>query len=266
MIEMEHVMDYLRTILLGLIQGIAEFLPISSSGHLAILGSFLGESLENVELNVALHIGTLMSILVVYRNDLLPLLGKPRLMAAIVVATLPVVFTGLLLKDFLEQHLTALWIIGCSLCITGILMGLSRRVEHGERTLDDITLRDALIIGLFQAVAPVPGISRSGSTIFGGLVAGLSRDAAARFSFFIAIPAIGGAAVLYSKDLLEQGAGDTPLGPLLAGTAVAFVVGLASLSMLLRLVTRQKLHWFAWYCLTVGISVVVWQALASRIP
>ncbi|QDU37033.1 Undecaprenyl-diphosphatase [Maioricimonas rarisocia] len=258
-------MEYVQTIFLGVVQGIAEFLPISSSGHLVILQALLGDifrgKTESVELNVALHIGTLGSILVVYRKDLLGVLRQPKLCAAIVVATLPVVGVGLFLKDLMDQTLATPLAAGIALCVTGTMMLLTRRVEHAERSLSEMRLRDALIIGLFQAVAPVPGISRSGSTIFGGLLAGMNRDAAARFSFLIAIPAISGAAVLYAKDLIEQGPGDTSPAALAVGTLVAFGVGVVALEWLLRLVTQRRLHWFAWYCYAVGLATISWQLL-----
>jgi undecaprenyl-diphosphatase len=253
-------MSYAETIFLGIVQGITEFLPVSSSGHLTILQELMGRELENVELNIALHLGTLLSILVIYRNDLPEVLRQPRLCLAIVVATLPVIPVGLFLKDALEQAFASTFAVGACLCVTGLLMALSRRIEHGERSLSEITMRDALIVGVFQAVAPLPGISRAGSTIFGGLACGLHRDAAAKFSFLIAIPAIAGATVLYSKEILESGSSGADAGPLIAGTAVAFVVGVLSLRGLLQLVSRQRLSWFAWYCLTLGVATMVWQA------
>ncbi|REJ74139.1 MAG: undecaprenyl-diphosphate phosphatase [Planctomycetota bacterium] len=255
-------MDYFTAILLGAIQGVAEFLPISSSGHLVIGEALLGGEYENVRINVALHFGTLLSILVVYRNRLFPILKSPRLCVAIVVATLPVVVVGLLLKDQIDRFFDTPVVAGCALCVTALLMALTRRVEHGERRLEKISWRDALVVGLFQAIAPVPGISRSGSTIFGGLVSGLRRDAAADFSFFIAIPALTGAMVLHLGDLLHAGESDLGWGPLLTGTVTAFGVGVVALHGLLKLVVGRKLHWFAWYCGAVGIATIIWQLLA----
>jgi len=256
-------MDYLIAIVLGVIQGIAEFLPISSSGHLVIAEELLGGQYDNVELNVALHFGTLLSILTVYRKRLIPVLRTPRLCLAIVVATLPVVVVGLLFKDALDQIFDSPLAAGCALCVTATLMAFTRRVEHGERSLEQIGLRDAAIVGLFQAVAPIPGISRSGSTIFGGLTAGLRRDAAADFSFFIAIPALTGALVLHARDLLEVSATDFGPGPLLVGMVVAYFVGIVALKGLLRLVVSRRLHWFAWYCAAVGLATIVWQVVAE---
>jgi len=252
-------MSYLETFLLGVVQGIAEFLPISSSGHLTIAQALMDRKLETVEVNVVLHLGTLLSIVVIFWRDLLGLVRRPRLAAAIVVATLPLVPMGLFLKDWLEATFQATIWAGVCLCVTAGLLALYPRVEHGDRSLDGITLRDALIVGLCQAIAPLPGISRSGITIFGGLAAGLARDAAAKFSFLIAIPAIGGATVLYAKDLLEGSSGGSGAGPLVLGATTAFVVGILSLRWLLRLVNRQRLWPFAIYCAIVGGATIVWQ-------
>lgn len=252
-------MTYLETLFLGIIQGIAEFLPVSSSGHLTILQRLLGRNLEPVDVNIVLHLGTLLSILVVFWRDLLRLPSQPRVCAAIVVATLPLIPVGLFLKDWLDELTRETIWTGVCLCVTALLLALYPRIERGERELEAITLRDAVLIGLCQAVAPLPGISRSGVTIFGGLAAGLSRDAAARFSFLIAIPAIAGASVLYAKQLLDTGAGGTGPGPLLTGATVAFVVGVVCLRWLLQLVNRRRLWPFAVYCALLGAATIVWQ-------
>jgi undecaprenyl-diphosphatase len=258
-------MEYLETILLGLIQGIAEFLPISSSGHLvigaALFESFTGRSTDpeaNLQLNIALHFGTLLSIVVVYWQDLLQLIHKPQLMLAIVVATAPLGLVAVL-KDYYAAANTPL-VAGFCLCITAALLFLTPRFDKGERLLDAIHWRDALLIGLFQVVAPLPGISRSGVTIVAGLLSGLKRDAAAKFSFLIAIPAILGASVFELKDLLEEGPTvSSGFGPVVAGMVVAFVVGIFALRGLIQVVNAGRLPYFGWYCLSVAIAVLIWQ-------
>ena len=252
-------MSYLETIFLGIVQGVAEFLPISSSGHLTILQALMGRDLETVELNIVLHLGTLVSIVVVFWADLHRLPRQPRLCGAIVVATLPLVAMGLFLKDWLEATFQATIWAGVCLCVTAVVLAMYRRVERGDRDLDQIRWSDALIVGLFQAIAPLPGISRSGITIFGGLVTGLSRESAARFSFLVAIPAISGATVLYARNLLEGSSSGTAAGPLLAGAVVACVVGILSLRWLLKLVQTRRLWTFALYCATVGLATIVWR-------
>jgi undecaprenyl-diphosphatase len=252
-------MSYVDLILLGLLQGVAEFLPISSDGHLTIAQELLHKDFETVEINIVLHIGTLLSIVVVFWRDLLALVHQPRLCAAIVVATLPLIPVGLFLKDFLEAAFAETLWAGVGLCLTAVVLALFPRVEHDSRALADVRLSDALVIGLFQALAPLPGVSRSGMTIFGGLLQGLSREAAAKFSFLIAVPAIGGATVLYGKDLLEGASEGTAAGPLLAGAGVAFAVGVVALRWLLKLVQSRRLWPFAIYCAIVGLATIVWQ-------
>ncbi len=299
-----------KAILLGVVQGIAEFLPISSSGHLVIFGELINRAFghqasdaENLHFNVALHFGTLLSILVVYRNEVLGLFRMPRLCAAIVVATIPAAVVGLSFKDELESAFSTPLLAGCCLLVTAALLAVGQRFGGNAKPLDEITQADALAVGLFQAVALLPGVSRSGSTISGGLLRGLRRESAAAFSFLIAIPVIGGATLLTAKDVWkashdretvaaastlsarvdaadgEQTSVDAP-GPssngtgatqadgadplaLAVGAVVSFFVGVLSLRWLMRLISQRRLHWFAWYCAAAGISTIVWQ-LAER--
>lgn len=264
--------EYIEAILLGVIQGIAEFLPISSSGHLVIVGELIqrltGREVDpesNLRLNVALHVGTLLSIFWVYRADLWELRKHPRIVLAIIIATLPLVAIGLSpLKDVMEAGFNTPLIAGCCLLVTAALLASAHRWEKNVFSLEALSPWRAGIIGLFQAVALFPGISRSGSTISGGLLLGFRRDVAANFSFFIAIPAIAGAAVLTLKDALTEPAEATVnpgygWGPILAGTMVSFVVGLLALRWLLRLISERRLHWFAWYCAAVGLLTIIWQ-------
>ena len=251
-------MSILEVVILGLVQGIAEFLPISSSGHLVIMEALMGHHSENLELNVALHFGTLLSILVVYRKDLLPALTNPKLVLAVILATLPVVFSGLVFKDFFEAASQNALYAGFGLLYTSALLFLTPRIDNGERPLEAIRFKDALVIGLFQAIAPFPGISRSGSTIVCALLMGMRRDGAANFSFYIAVPALLGATVLTLKDIADVGtSGGTSLVAIGFGTLVSFVVGVAALQSLLRVVAARKLGWFAWYVLAVGIITII---------
>lgn len=262
-----------EAIILGIVQGIAEFLPVSSSGHLVIVDHLLfpdadlSQSAEKLELNIALHLGTLFSILVVYRKDLWAILYQPRQMAAIVIATIPIVIIGLTLKDQIESAFNTPLIAGCGLLVTATLLFLTRFFQREESDFAgngaSPSLFKAVLIGAFQAIAIVPGISRSGSTITGGLLVGLTNTSAARFSFLIAIPAISGAAILSGKDMLEEGKPIENLMPLFVGLVTAFIVGLVSLNWLLKLITKGRLHWFAPYCATVGIATIIWQLLAA---
>lgn len=260
-------MEYVNAVILGIVQGVAEFLPISSSGHLVIADALLREfgnlsaPKSGVTMEVALHFGTLMSILVVYRRDLVRLLQQQRLMLMIVLATIPVGVAGVTLKSTLEQLFQEPIIAGFALLATAGLLLIGRKLQYQDPAdLSRINLRQTFTIGLFQAIAIVPGLSRSGSTIAAGMASGLSRESAARFSFLIAIPAIGGATVLQLRKLLtgEEQVSGSPLA-LCLGTLVAFVVGLLALRWMIRLVVADRLHYFAIYCLLAGGGTIVWQ-------
>ncbi|MCA9077174.1 MAG: undecaprenyl-diphosphate phosphatase [Planctomycetaceae bacterium] len=258
-------MTYWQAIVLGIVQGVAEFLPISSSGHLVLVEALLNLHSENMAFEIAVHVGTLLSIVVVFRRDLIGLLHLPRVMVAIVVATLPVVFVGLFLKDHLERAFASPLAAGIALCCTAIVLWVTQWFDQGSDDLHDVTLRQAFTVGLFQAVAPIPGISRSGVTIVGGLLSGLNREAAARFSFLIAIPAILGAAVLEGASMIKSSHPiDEPWAVHLVGATVAFMVGVLALHGLLKVVAARKLHAFSWYCLAVGILTVAITTLNNR--
>ena len=267
-------MDILQAVLLGIIQGVGEFLPISSSGHLVICGELLenvlGTSSDNSDkllMNVTLHAGTLLSILVVYRREIWKLRVQPRVIGLIILASIPAGGLGLLFKDLFESVFATPMVAGVALFVTaGLLVG-GQKFERADLSLpyEELPFGKAFLIGLFQAAALIPGISRSGSTISGGLISGLKRDSAAAFSFLMAIPVIGGAAILKLKDVVTS---EVPLESgqataLLAGGATAFVVGLFTLRWLVSLIACGKLHWFAYYCVGVGTATIIWQLVAS---
>ena len=273
--------EYVQVILLATIQGIAEFLPISSSGHLVVFGKLFEKWLggpggghgENIVLNVALHVGTLGSILVVYRRDLWSIWKKPRLCLAIVLATIPAAVIGLTLKKKIEATFEQPLVVACGWLVTAGLLWVGQRIGRNERTLDELGVLDAVKIGCFQALALFRGVSRSGSSIAGGLFTGYRRDAAASFSFLIAIPAIGGAAVVEGASLAAKvmaarestaaatavlWGGYTP-SAILVGVLVSFLVGLVSLRWLLRVITERGLNWFVVYCLLAAAATFTWQ-------
>ncbi len=264
-------MDYLRIILLGVVQGITEFLPISSDGHLAVANALFSEvsktelDADNLGVTIILHLGTLLAILIVYRQQILRLLARDRrIIPLLIVGTIPAAISGLLLKKFFEQEMSSAFLTGCLLPINGLMLLWISRRPQGETAYEEISYRQAISIGICQAFAPLPGISRSGTTIAGGLAVGLNREAAATFSFMLAIPAIAGAGILELKDLITDGAGDLPApGVLLVGAAVSFFVGWISLLLLLRLLREGRLAPLGWWCIGLGIAVVVWQLWAG---
>lgn len=262
-------MDLWQIIVLAAVQGVTEFLPISSDGHLVVLAPLLyGSSTPPpgiAALTIVLHLGTLLSILVFYWQRVLRLLGEDRrVLGLIVVATIPAVILGLPIKMFAEPVLESVWLAGLMLPVSGLaLLWLARFPAEGKN-YQEATIADALWVGLFQAFAILPGLSRSGSTISAGVTRGLSRPAAATFSFLMAIPAIAGAGVLeIGKQTLKPSGPPLPIAHAAIGGAVAFVVGLVALWWLNRWLERGRIHWFAWYCIALGGVVLVWQATAT---
>lgn len=270
--------EFLQVQILAVVQGIAEFLPISSSGHLVVLGKlfedWFGSDRENVVLTVTLHVGTLLSLLVVYRRDLWGIWRRPRLCAAIVLATIPAAVLGIALKKYVEATFEMPLVVACGWLITAGLLWSAQRFGSNARPLEELTFRDALIVGCFQAVSALfRGVSRSGSTISAGLYSGLRRDAAASFSFLIAIPVTAGAALVKAAPLIKlavkgpSSSGETfatylggysPLS-LLLGALTSFLVGLVALRWLIRIISRRGLNWFAGYCLIASALTFAWQ-------
>ncbi len=255
--------EYLQVILLGIVQGIAEFLPISSSGHLVLAEQLLGWFGESTsiaagkDLEVTLHLGTLLAIVVIYFQDLKQIAFQPVMIAKIVVASIPAAVVGLTLEDWFDEAFDSPLVVGFGLLMTATLLMLGQSLERGKYQDANLPWICAIVIGCFQAVALVPGISRSGSTISGGLLTGVDRLGATRFSFLLAIPVTGGAVLLTLKRMLESGqTGNVHVGPLAVGVVVSFVTGVVTLRWLIRLISQRRLHWFAGYCAVVGLITI----------
>lgn len=273
-------MTVIKAIILGLIQGLTEFLPVSSSGHLAIAGAIMGmepEADNLLSFNILLHVATLVVVLIVYREDVFCMIkaffamlgdvftGKGlglrkdmyhRLVVMLIVGTLPAVAVALSpLGDLIENP--SLWLIGVFLIMTAIMLFLSDRLGGGVKTLENMTVRDAAIVGCFQALGTFPGISRSGSTIVGGLFAELDKNVAVRFSFLLSIPAILGAMVLDVKNLLGGTAQAAPLMCIVTGMLAAAVSGYFAIKFMLGIVRRSKLSIFSIYCAAAGASAII---------
>lgn len=266
-------MSLWEIILLGIVQGLTEFLPVSSSGHLvvanALLESFGSNPVEDlVEVSIVLHLGTLLAVLVFYRREILRLLGEDRrAIPLLIVGTIPAVIFGLLIKKgpfeglekmILENPLVA----GLMFPVTAVtLLWVSRR-DQGDIAYPQLTWQKSLLIGLMQAAAILPGISRSGFTIASGLGVGLSRKSSSTFAFLLAIPVIAGAGLLESLDAMEAGTTGTSPTNLAIGFAVSFAVGWGALKLLVGLVQRGRLAMFAYYLIPLGVAVVAWRLFA----
>jgi undecaprenyl-diphosphatase len=253
-----------QIVMLAIVQGIAEFLPVSSSGHVVIAAALLEAGqhgrIDAMDLNIVLHLGTLGSILVVYFERIIGLLKDDRrLIGLLAVATVPAVMAGLPLKVYGNQVMSSPLVAGGLLVITGLLLALSARFPRSPDDGSTITVSQALSIGCAQALAILPGLSRSGLTITTGLALRLPPKTAATFSFLMAIPVIAGAGVLETTGWASDSSRTTPLSLLLIGGGVAFLVGIGSLRLLLRWLDQGRFHWFAWWCIPIGTACVFWQ-------
>ncbi|MEE2642984.1 MAG: undecaprenyl-diphosphate phosphatase [Planctomycetota bacterium] len=249
-------MNFWDVAVLSVIQGIAEFLPVSSSGHLVLAGHWLGIEEANGTLNIMLHAGTLFSILVFYFQRILRLLHEDRrVIVLLIVGTLPGALLGFLVKKYSAQSLENPWLASWMLIVTGGILLASRRITR-ENPIDyqQSSWVTALMIGMAQAFAILPGVSRSGSTIFMGLLLGLKREAAGTFSFLMAIPIIAGATAYEIFTLSGEGAGPAHSPWLLSiGVLLSFGVGYVSLCWLVSFIQKGRFHLFAWWCIPFGI-------------
>ena len=256
--------EMVQVIILAVVQGIAEFLPISSSGHLNVFQDFMGEMPETAELNIVLHFGTLLAIVLFYWKRIMALLTSDRrVIPMLIVGTIPAAIIGIYVKKFHEEFLASTLLSGYMFPITGLMLLVLYRVRSGDKEYEKLDYGSVVMIGCAQAFALLPGISRSGSTIVMGSILGLKRQSAATFSFLLAIPAILGATLLEVKDIVEAGKTETSATALLVGLAIAFAVGWVSLKTLVNWLEAGKLHWFAYYLIPFGILVVVWKTFLS---
>ena len=273
-------MNFTEAIILGIIQGLTEFLPVSSSGHLVLFQHLLGLKEAELFFDVCVHLGTLLAVIVVFRQEIKNIIlalmrfvsssaskktvlqkieSDPDLKMAflIVIGSIPTAVLGFLFHGIADRLFSSAFIAGLMLMLTGLLLWITRwaatRVEQPDA--DRLTPKNALIVGVVQGLAIIPGISRSGSTISIGLLLGINRETAARYSFLLSIPAIIGAALLSLKEGLSQA--DLTIQISLLGAVTAALVGYGALKSLLHVVKRGRLHLFAPYCALVGILAIV---------
>ncbi len=249
-------MNSLEASILAVVQGLTEFLPVSSSGHLALASNLLDVPEGGLAFDIVLHLGTLVAVFVFYWKDIIALVRgiilrerkSLTLGLTLVAGTIPVAIAGFLFGDFIESLRSSMFFVSGALAFTGAILFFSGRIPSAGES--GITFKRGLLVGLAQALAILPGVSRSGTTICTGLFTGLSREEAARFSFLLAIPAILGAAV---KEL-PSASWSIPFGNIMIGFVVSAVVGFGALSLLVKFVKQGKLSGFAWYCWTVALA------------
>ena len=278
-------MTYFQAAILGIVQGLAEFLPISSSGHLALLQYFFGVESDSVLLfTVMMHVGTLVSVFIIYRKDIWALLkelcytikdlctGKgPRINAnpmrrmgfMIIVATIPTAIIGLLFEDFFESLYASIVSIALGLIFTGIILLVAERMGRSDKGPMEMKWRHAIFIGIMQGIAICPGVSRSGSTLFGGLIAGLKREFAVEFAFLISIPSILGSVILEAPDAFAGGADASMIGPIILGVILAMISGIVAIKAMIKVVTGKRLFGFSIYVWLVAAAVLAYALFAA---
>ncbi|NYG55845.1 undecaprenyl-diphosphate phosphatase [Nocardioides perillae] len=260
------MVDLLKAVVLGTLQGLTEFLPISSSAHLRIFPELFGWGDPGAAFTAVVQLGTEVAVLLYFRHDIWRIASTwlrslfraeyrgtldARMGWFIIVGSVPIVVLGVLLKDVIESDFRNLWVIGTTLVVLGVVLGVADRVGRTDRTIKQLRLRDAVLMGLAQAAALVPGVSRSGATISMGRFLGFDREAATRFAFLLAIPAVVGAGLFTLPDI---GAGDNDYGwgPTIAATVVSFLVGYAAIAWLLRYVSTHSYLPFVLYRIGLG--------------
>lgn len=262
-------MDALQAIILGITQGLTEFLPVSSTAHLRLVPAFAGWEDPGTAFTAVVQLGTMAAVLLYFRNDLwnitrgwLRSLRDPaergtldaRLGWYLIIGTIPISILGLAFKDKIETDARQLVLIGIALIVLGILLEIAEKVGDKQREIDSLTTRDAILIGVAQACALVPGVSRSGSTITAGLFLGFDRAAAARYSFLLSVPAVVLSGLFELKDIGDGGGAGVL--PTIVATLIAFVVGYASIAWFLKYLTRHPVTIFVIYRVVLGTVVL----------
>ncbi len=271
-------LTYLQALILGIVQGLGEFLPISSSGHLAVIQYFFGIEGESVLLfAVMLHLGTLISVFIIYWHDIVKLVkelfavikdiftGKGlrindnpvrRLGFMIIVATIPTALIGLFFNDIFAGLYLSLIAVGVGFLVTGTILFIAEKMGKNEKKVWGMKFRHAVFIGIMQGIAICPGVSRSGSTLFGGLMSGLDRNFALRFAFLISIPSILGSVILEFPPAISAGLPAGMWGPVILGTVVSAISGFIAIKAMLKIVAGKRLTVFSWYTWVLGAAVL----------
>ena len=253
-------MNVLQAVILGIVQGITEFLPVSSSGHLVLFQKMFRIQEPTMLFDVVLHIGTLIPVFIIFWDKIFELIKKPfqKYSYLIIIATLPAVFVALLFNDKIENLFESGKFLSLAFIITGLILLYADSVKNGKKDDKNIKYADSLVIGLMQAVAIIPGVSRSGSTISASLACGLKKETAAKFSFLLSIPAILGAAVLQIKNVIS-GTSNEFIGilPMIFGFIAAMLSGYLSIKFMLKLIRESKLKLFSYYVFTIAFLIII---------
>ncbi|WP_425454363.1 undecaprenyl-diphosphate phosphatase [Nocardioides marmoriginsengisoli] len=265
------MIEFLKAVFLGTLQGLTEFLPISSSAHLRIFPELFGWDDPGAAFTAVIQIGTELAVLIYFRKDIWRIASMwlkslfnaeyrghvdARMGWYVIVGSVPIVVLGVALKDIIESDFRNLWVIGTMLIVLGVVLGVADRISRNNRTQADLGLKDAVLMGAAQAAALIPGVSRSGATISMGRFLGFDREAATRFAFLLAIPAVVGAGIFQLGDI-PNGDNAYGWGPTITATVVAFIVGYASIAWLLRYVSTKSYTPFVVYRVLLGAGVLI---------
>ncbi|MFZ7132113.1 MAG: undecaprenyl-diphosphate phosphatase [Eubacteriales bacterium] len=273
-------MNTITSIIMGIVQGLTEFLPVSSSGHLVILQHFFQVNEGNLAYSILLHLGTLIAVFIAFWNSIKNMIieffhmlkdlfstGSLKIytnkyrqyIMHIIIASIPVGIIGVLFDDVFETIFSKIEVVAFTLILTGILLIVGERIgKKNRKNIENMSLANVLTVGLFQTMAIMPGISRSGSTIVGGLFSGLKKEEATEFSFLVSLPAVLGAVILKSKDIMElESLGMSPI-TLISGFLASVIFGVFAIKLLVTLVKKGKLHYFSYYCWTVAVLLLIY--------
>ena len=258
-------MHILESIVLGIVQGLTEFLPVSSSGHLVLLQNIFGISEPQLFFDTMLHLGTLVAVVAVMWTDIFDLFRKPfSKLGYLIIASIPAVVFVLLFKDFFEGTFSGIY-LGYGFLFTAFILTLSETLAKRSRKKRPLSAGSAVVMGVMQGIAIFPGISRAGSTIAGGLLSGLDRKKAASFSFLMSIPVILGSVILQGYDILKDSSISIDWAPTIIGTVCAAISGYFAVKFMLALIQRKRLYGFAIYVVVLGIYVLLDQYLLHMI-
>lgn len=261
------MMKILQSIVLGLVQGLTEFLPVSSSGHLILFKKLFGIDQEQFGLtfDIALHFATLIAVFIVFWPDILAILKKPvqKLTGLLIIATIPAVLVGLFLDDYIEQISQSGGFLGIAFLVTAAALFFSQKAGKRIKTIETMSYGDAALIGVAQGIAVMPGISRSGSTTSAGLFSGLRKEDSLRFAFLMSIPVILGSAVMGVKDVISEPA-EIQWVPVLVGMAAAGVSGYFSVRFMLNFFKKRSLNVFAVYVAVLGVLILADQLFFQK--
>lgn len=254
-------MNSFQAVFLGLLQGLTEFIPVSSSGHLVIAQHFFNIKEDQILFNVILHIGTLVPIFIIFWQDIADMIllkkEKRKETFYILLAIIPTGIIGVLFEDFFAKLFSNAYLTALMLIVTGLILYITEKIEDGKKEVEEIKWWQPFVVGVAQGAAIIPGISRSGSTIAASLFQGLNREAAARFSFLMSIPVIGGAGFLQLLDVIEKGSLNIEIKVIVLGFLTAVISGYFAIKVLLKVLAEKKLNYFSYYCWAAAVIVIL---------